>query len=84
MKRLTDKHLEALETAWRDTKPSDLQWRYPAGITGRVHCPGRPISNFQAMMHEALPALLEEVYEARRFAKQMKKWSDAIIATINE
>jgi hypothetical protein len=59
MKRLTNRHLEALETAWRDIKPSNLEWRYPAGIAGRVHYLGRPISNFQAMMHEALPALLE-------------------------
>jgi hypothetical protein len=60
MKRLTNRHLEALETAWRDIRRSDCSPHFWPGNSFD------PAVQFMFMAHNALPALLAEVRELRR------------------
>jgi hypothetical protein len=60
MKRLTNRHLEALETAWRDIRRSDRSPHFRPGNSFD------PAVQFMLMAHDAFPALLEEVRELRR------------------
>jgi hypothetical protein len=68
MKQLTNKHLEALDMAWRDANPTDLLPLFPAEIAGQSYSPDplRRTWQFAAMVHNALPALLAELRELRR------------------
>jgi hypothetical protein len=62
MQRLTNRHLEALETAWRDIRRSDCSPHFWPGNSFD------PAVQFMFMAHNALPALLAEVRELRRLA----------------
>jgi hypothetical protein len=60
MQRLTNRHLEALETAWRDIRRSDCSPHFWPGNSFD------PAVQFMFMAHNALPALLAELRELRR------------------
>jgi len=70
MKRLTNRHLEALETAWRDIRRSDCSPHFWPGNSFD------PAVQFMFMAHNALPALLAEV-RALREAVRWRPLSEA-------